>query len=115
MGKESGDPMTQPQSKKRSNRRFSLDLPVVVKFLDNGAYEVIGHTRDVSSRGVFFYVNSDIREGVAIEFVMTLPSEITLTNPIRVHCAGKVVRVDRMPNQQGVAVAIDKYDFVREM
>jgi hypothetical protein len=106
--------MAEPQSEKRSNRRFSLDLPVVVKFLDNGTYEVTGRTRDVSSRGVFFYVNSEIAEGASIEFVMTLPAEITLTDPIRVHCSGKVVRVDRTADEQGVAVAIDKYDFVRD-
>lgn len=106
--------MAQPQSEKRANRRFSLDLPVVVKFLENGTYEVSGRTRDVSSRGVFFYVNSEIREGASIEFIMTLPSEITLTDPIRVQCTGKVVRVDRGAGEQGVAVAIDKYDFVRE-
>lgn len=106
--------MAQPQSEKRANRRFSLDLPVVVKFLENGTYEVTGHTRDVSSRGVFFYVNSEITEGASIEFIMTLPSEITLTDPIRVHCYGRVVRVDRCTAEQGVAVAIDKYDFVRE-
>jgi hypothetical protein len=102
------------ESDKRSNRRFSLDLPVSVKFFDDGAYEVDGRTRDVSSRGVFFYMNSVIREGTIIEFVMTLPSEITLTDPIRVHCFGKVVRVDRMEAEQGVAVAIDKYDFIRD-
>jgi len=106
--------MAEPQPEKRSTRRFVLDLPIVVKFLENGTYEVTGHTRDVSSRGVFFYVKSKIEEDVPIEFVMTLPSEITLTEPIRVHCTGKVVRVDTIGEEQGVAVAIAKYDFVRE-
>ena len=107
--------MAQPQSEKRSNRRFVLDLPIAVKFLDSHTQEASGHTRDVSSRGVFFYTESKIDEGTPIEFVMTLPSEITLTDPIRVHCTGKVVRVDGpSAAEQGVAVAIEKYDFVRE-
>lgn len=106
--------MAEPRTERRSNRRFSLELPVVVKFLDDGTYEMTGRTRDVSSRGVFFYLNSNICEGAFIEFVMTLPSEITLTDPIRVQCSGKVVRVDRTAHEQGVAVAIDKYDFVSE-
>lgn len=110
--------MAEPQTERRSSRRFSLDLPVAVKFLEDGTYEVTGEvtgrTRDVSSRGVFFYLNSQIREGASIEFVMTLPSEITLTDPIRIQCSGKVVRVDRSRLEQGVAVAIDKYDFVNE-
>ena len=103
--------MTQPQTEKRATRRFVLDLPVEVKFFDNGTYEVTGRTRDVSSRGVFFYLHSEITEGAPIEFVMTLPAEITFASPIRVHCVGKVVRVEKTSNGQGIAVAIDKYDI----
>ena len=104
--------MAQPRPEKRSTRRFALDLPIAVKFLDNGTFEVTGHTRDVSSRGVFFYLSSEIAEGVSIDFVMTLPPEITFTEAIRIHCTGKVVRVDKNGSEQGVAVAIEKYDFV---
>jgi hypothetical protein len=45
---------------------------------------------------------------------MTLPTEVTLAAPIRVRCTGKVLRVTRAEQEQGVAVAIDKYDFVSE-
>jgi len=106
--------MAQPQPEKRSTRRFSLDLPISVKFLDNGRQELAGHTRDVSSRGVFMYLDAEIKAGAAIEFVMTLPPEITLSNPIRVRCAGRILRVDKADQEQGVAVAIEKYDFVSE-
>lgn len=106
--------MAQPGPEKRSTRRFSLDLPISVKFLDNGRREVAGHTRDVSSRGVFMYLDTEIRVGAAIEFIMTLPPEITLSDPIRVRCHGRVLRVDKAGQGQGVAVAIDKYDFVNQ-
>ena len=106
--------MAQPQLDKRATRRFSLDLPISVKFLDNGKRELAGHTRDVSSRGVFIYLDTEIAAGALIEFVMTLPTEITLSNPIRVRCTGKVLRVDKTGQEQGVAIAIDKYDFVSE-
>ena len=106
--------MAQPQPEKRSMRRFSLDLPISVKFLDNGKHELSGHTRDVSSRGVFMFLETEIAVGAPIEFVMTLPPEITLSEPIRVRCTGKVVRGDKAGQEQGVAVAIDKYDFVSE-
>src|ERR1051326_8720905 len=109
-----GGPMAQPRPEKRSTRRFSLDLPISVKFLDNGRREVAGHTRDVSSRGVFMYLDTEIQAGAPIEFVMTLPPEITLSDPIRVRCTGRVLRVDKTSHEQGVAVAIDKYDFVNE-
>jgi hypothetical protein len=106
--------MAQPQPEKRSTRRFSLDLPISVKFLDKGKRELPGRTRDVSSRGVFMYLDTEITAGAPIEFVMTLPPEITLSDPIRVRCTGRVLRVDKQAQEQGVAVAIDKYDFVSE-
>src|SRR3954464_6958387 len=106
--------MAQPGPEKRATRRFSLDLPISVKFLDNGERELAGHTRDVSSRGVFMYLDTEISAGAPIEFVMTLPPEITLADPIRVRCMGKILRVDKAAQGQGVAVTIEKYDFVGE-
>jgi PilZ domain len=106
--------MAQPQPEKRNTRRFSLDLPISIKFLDNGRQELAGHTRDVSSRGVFMYLDTEITADAPIEFVMTLPAEITLSDPIRVRCTGKILRVDKAVHEQGVAVAIDKYDFLGE-
>jgi PilZ domain len=106
--------MAQPQPEKRNTRRFSLDLPISVKFLDNGRQEVAGRTRDVSSRGAFMYLDTQITEGVPIEFVMTLPPEITLSQSIRVRCTGKILRVAKAAEEQGVAVAIEKYDFMGE-
>ena len=99
--------MAQPQPEKRTTRRFSLDLPISVKFLDNSTRELAGHTRDVSSRGVFMYLDTNITAGAPIEFVMTLPPEITLADP-------KILRVDKAAQGQGVAVTIEKYDFVGE-
>jgi hypothetical protein len=106
--------MAQPQPEKRTTRRFSLDLPISVKFLDNGKRELAGRTRDVSSRGVFMYLDTDITAGAPIEFVMTLPPEITLADPIRVRCMGKILRADKVAVGQGIAVAIEKYDFLGE-
>ena len=106
--------MAQPQPEKRITRRFSLDLPISVKFLNNGKRELEAHTRDVSSRGVFMYLDADIPAGAPIEFVMTLPPEITLADPIGVRCMGKILRVDKAAKGQGVAVTIEKYDFVGE-
>src|SRR5512146_247333 len=63
---------TQAQPEKRSMRRFTLELPISVKFLNDGKYELTGRTRDVSSRGVYMRLNSAIAVGSTIEFVMTL-------------------------------------------
>ncbi|MCU1332436.1 MAG: type pilus assembly PilZ [Candidatus Angelobacter sp.] len=106
--------MAQPQPEKRSTRRFSLDFPISVKVLNSCTREMTGRTRDVSSRGVFMYLDTEITPGVPIEFVMTLPKEITMADSICVRCAGKILRVDKSADAQGVAVAIEKYDFVSE-
>jgi hypothetical protein len=104
-----------PSQDMRNTRRFSLKLPLTVKF-SNGGGEAAAETKDVSARGVFFYLDSRVAEGSPIEFTLTLPPEITLTESIRVKCTGKVVRVDQNdPKQQvGIAAAIDQYDFIAE-
>jgi hypothetical protein len=100
----------QMQPEKRGVRRFSLNLPVKLKKSEAG--ELHGYTRDVSSRGAFLEIDSQLTEGTIVEFLMTLPSEITLAEPIRVRCCGKVLRVDRSGSDRGIAVAIEKYDFI---
>jgi hypothetical protein len=54
--------------------------------------------------------------GSLIEFTLTLPPEITLTESIRVRCKGKVVRVDQalMDTKLPVAAVIDEYEFLAE-
>jgi PilZ domain-containing protein len=108
--------MAEPRPEKRATRRFALRLPVAVSYGDNGTQEKTAQTRDVSARGICFYVDASISSGAPIEFTLTLPPEITLTEAIRVRCKGKVVRVDSMGANGKVAVAavIDEYEFLSE-
>ena len=102
------------QQEKRATRRFALRLPVAVSFDDNGVHEATAETRDVSARGICFFVDSQIASGSAIDFTLTLPPEITLTESIRVKCKGKVVRVDNgaSDGKMAVAAVIDEYEFL---
>src|SRR5258707_15612313 len=90
-----------------NTRRFSLDLPISVKFLDNGKRELAGHTLDVSSRGVFMHLDTEITAGAPIEFVLTLPTEIPVSDLIRVRCTGMILLVVKAEQQQAVVVAIE--------
>jgi hypothetical protein len=101
---------------KRTVRRFALRLPVSVRYGDNGE-EHAAQTRDVSARGICFYVDSAIQAGSPIDFTLTLPPEITLTESIRVRCKGRVVRVESGPpaNKLAVAAVIDEYDFLADV
>jgi hypothetical protein len=103
------------QAEKRATRRFALRLPVEVNSTgDAGAS--LAHTRDVSARGICFYLDGPMDMGSAIEFTLTLPPEITLTESIRVRCKGKVVRVDdRLADTKvPVAAVIDEYEFLSD-
>ena len=104
------------QENKRATRRFALRLPVSVSYSQDGEQEKAAQTRDVSARGICFYLDSAIATGSPIEFTLTLPPEITLTESIRVKCKGRVVRVDDATGGGKVAVAavIDEYEFLSE-
>src|SRR5215470_19640260 len=108
--------MAEAQQEKRATRRFALRLPVAVTYADNGTQERSAQTRDVSARGISFYVDSPIATGSPIEFTLTLPAEITLTESIRVRCKGTVVRLDdgAPTGKLAVAAVIDEYEFLSE-
>ena len=100
---------------KRATRRFALRLPVNVRYGEN-AEEHAAQTRDVSARGICFYIDSAIQAGSAIDFTLTLPPEITLTESIRVRCKGRVVRVEGggPASKLVVAAVIDEYEFLAD-
>jgi hypothetical protein len=104
------------QAEKRATRRFALRLPVSVNYAGNGGSPLSAQTRDVSARGICFYLDSPMTSGSDIEFTLTLPPEITLTESIRVRCKGKVVRVDegQVDSKVPVAAVIDEYEFLSE-
>jgi PilZ domain len=101
---------------KRATRRFTLRLPVSVRYGED-EQEHSAQTRDVSARGICFYVDSAIQAGSAIDFTLTLPPEITLTESIRVRCKGHVVRVEGggPASKMAVAAVIDEYDFLADV
>jgi hypothetical protein len=64
-----GDLMVEAEPEKRATRRFALRLPVAVTYSDNGTQEKSAQTRDVSARGICFYVDSAIAPGSRKAFV----------------------------------------------
>ena len=104
------------QAEKRATRRFALRLPVSVNYSGNTGAPLTAQTRDVSARGICFYLESPLATGSDIEFTLTLPPEITLTESIRVRCKGKVVRAETglADAKVPVAAVIDEYEFLSE-
>ncbi len=102
-------------AEKRAIRRFALQLPVTVHAVsDSGeGLQAVAETRDVSSRGICFHCDAEMERGAEIEFTVTLPTEVTMTEPISVQCRGTVVRVEKNADGKfAVAAAIDNYEFV---
>ena len=113
--------MGEPQHEKRAARRFALHVPVTVNHEQNAtpgqvAQGTIAQIRDVSARGICFYLDTAMAQGSPIGFTLTLPPEITLTESIRVQCKGHVVRVDdaRDDGKLAVAAVIEEYEFLPE-
>jgi hypothetical protein len=108
--------MAEPQPDRRAARRFPLRVPVTVDHGENGYHNEIAQIRDVSARGICFYLDSIVEQGALIGFTLTLPPEITLTESIRVQCKGRVVRVQngREDGKLEVAAMIEEYEFLPE-
>jgi hypothetical protein len=105
--------MAEAQQEKRAARRFALRVPVTV-VRDHSSEVENAQIRDVSARGICFYLDSAVDKGSRIGFTLTLPPEITLTESIRVQCKGRVVRVEngREDGKVGVAAVIEEYEFL---
>src|SRR3979490_2383640 len=102
-------------SERRTTQRFSMRLPLTVRWTTGAAVgETSTESRDVSSRGVYFFLQKDVKEGSAVEILLTLPNEITLAGPVRVRCLGRVQRTEpREEGAVGVVAAIERYEFLR--
>jgi hypothetical protein len=76
-----------------------------------------GKTRDISTRGLYFVIDQDVRAGSNLDIMLTLPREMTSGDEVLVKASGKVVRVEpRMEDgnaRQGVAAMIERYDIMR--
>jgi hypothetical protein len=97
---------------RRATERFEQRIPIML--LAQGR-RVSAFTRDLSARGVFFYVPASDNQiiGKELEFVVEFPPSITLCTSLRARCTGKVLRKQTTTAQEtGVAAQIYRYDFL---
>jgi hypothetical protein len=115
---------------RRAGQRFPYSLAVSLRVPATGV-EGVGFTQDLSSRGVFFFTDTPLTEGVQIELTLRMPSEITLGENMPVRCRGKILRVVRpvtsglsgyglngsqaaAETKIGVAVRLECYEYLKE-
>ena len=78
---------------RRLNQRFQIKLPMTVRWTSGAAVgEMSTESKNVSSRGVYFFMPKQVKAGSPVEILLTLPHEITLAGPVRVRCLGRVMR-----------------------
>lgn len=99
-------------SDRRNARRFTMSLPLRVLPRESGAPELNAHTRDVSYRGLYFLADAKFEVGSEIEFVITLPSQVTQSGDVHIRCRGLIVRVEVQDERLGIAAKIDRYEFL---
>ena len=71
-----------------------------------------GQTRDVSFRGLYFLIDADFEPGSSIEFILTLPREITMAGDVHIRCFAEIIRVEPHNGRRGIAARIDRYEFL---
>jgi hypothetical protein len=105
-------------TERRTARRYDLSLPVIIRVpVENEASSRTGKTRDISTRGVYFTMDQDLGAGAELDITLTLPSEVTRGSEVFIRAMGKVVRVDKTPDngsaRVGVAAVIERYEIIR--
>jgi len=103
---------------RRTARRYDLSLPVIIRAaVEREAPQHNGKTRDISVRGVYFTIDDDLNAGAELDITLTLPAEITRGSEVFIRATGKVVRVEKRPDNGssriGVAAVIERYEIIR--
>ncbi len=93
----------------RAAVRFPLHLEVVLRSTER---EYPGVTEDVSANGLLFAAEDLPAIGTEVRFELTMPAAIMGgVNDVLLHCAGRIVRHQRMANRNMAAAVIDEYSF----
>lgn len=107
-----------PEADRRSARRYDLSLPVIIRVpLNRESASHTGKTRDISTTGVSFNIDSNLSTGTELDLTVTLPAEVTGGTEVFIRAMGKVVRVDKrsagagLPT--GVVATMRRYEMVR--
>jgi hypothetical protein len=77
------------------------------------AGEISTQSKDVSSHGVYFFLEQPIKSGSPLEILLTLPEAVTQGEPVRVRCEARVQRTESAgEGRVGIAAKIERYRFL---
>ena len=84
---------------KRGAQRTKVEVPVV---LENGK----GVTRDISTTGIFLKTTQAFQPGDQVRLTLELEYAVP-DGPMQFTCVGRVVRVEKLGEEYGIATTID--------
>ena len=94
----------------RKSQRFNLKLPFELVRGGSRHLSQQGETRNVSSVGVLFHTEANLKVGEPVEYLITLPTAPGPGECVRLRCVGKVVR---FATEREIAATLERYEFVR--
>jgi len=102
------------QRDQRKSRRFLIQLPIIVRWMDeNTVGRAETQTQDVSSSGLRFDLPQALKTKSSVEILITLPHQ--LTQAVRVRSRGHVVRtISKDSDRTEVVAAIERFEFMRD-
>jgi hypothetical protein len=95
---------------RRRQQRIRFEAPATVTARQ---HPHAASTKDISSRGLFFFTDTPFKDGSEIDITFTLPEKLGLPASGMVCCHGRVVRVDSTGGQYGIGVTLDRLDVVQ--
>jgi hypothetical protein len=103
---------------RRIARRFDLSLMVIVRpLIETESSSRTGTTRDISTQGVYFTVDSGLSVGAEVDLTLILPGDLTRDSGVPTRMKGKVVRVDKRSGngdpKVDVAAVFETYEILR--
>jgi hypothetical protein len=75
--------------------------------LGNGGQEVAAFSENISSGGAFVYCERFIAAHSQVSLIVTLPTEMTHSENVRVWCGGQVVRVEPQLKEGKFGIALE--------
>ena len=103
-----------PANNRREGQRFSRNAPLTVLIGDR---EIPAYTRDLSNRGVYFYLDISHSDLVDrdFDFMVKFPPEVTISTYCSILGRGQLVRKENISeNLTGIGAEILQYAVLRD-
>jgi hypothetical protein len=90
---------------RRNSRRFQIALPLLLRWTDRAEHYDAGHCVNIGQGGMFVLAAKIPPVGIEVEVEFVLPAFGCVPRPTRLHCVGRVSRVEACYQLTGFAVA----------